>query len=308
MSEMSEEQKKAIEAQKAQCPYCMIVAGKIPAKKIYEDDKILACVEIYPATKGHVIVFPKEHYPIMPIIPPEDFTHMFSKVKDITKSVKDAVVTVGSTLYVANGGIAGQKMPHFKVDIIPRDKGDKLDNFIVPQGAVSDEDISKHLPMFKANMNGLMANYFKRTGQEIPKQVLEVMQNSQGQAQSQGQPSGQPQGDVKEFTKEEVIKTIQGNPTFLNLIQNQPEQLPGLIEKDPSLAQFFKNVDVNEIIAYFSKEKSETEVKAKANNEEISQEENIVEEKQENASTSNNNNNSGSKSELDAVSNLFLGK
>ena len=63
-SNMSPEQ--IMELQKQKCPFCQIVAGKIPSKTIYEDDKVLAILDINPIAKGHVLVMPKEHYPIMP--------------------------------------------------------------------------------------------------------------------------------------------------------------------------------------------------------------------------------------------------
>ena len=85
MSELTPERQASVDAQKAQCPFCQIVDGKIPSKKVYEDDKILAILDIRPATKGHVLVMPKDHYPIMPLIPPDTFKHMFSKLKELSQ-------------------------------------------------------------------------------------------------------------------------------------------------------------------------------------------------------------------------------
>ena len=65
------------EFQKKQCIFCQIIAGKIPSKKIYEDEKCLAVLDINPAAKGHLLLLPKEHYAIMPQIPDKILSHLF---------------------------------------------------------------------------------------------------------------------------------------------------------------------------------------------------------------------------------------
>jgi galactose-1-phosphate uridylyltransferase len=68
MSEAEMSQEEMLEQQKANCIFCKIVKGEIPSKKVYEDDMMLAILDINPAVKGHILVLPKEHYPIMPLI------------------------------------------------------------------------------------------------------------------------------------------------------------------------------------------------------------------------------------------------
>ena len=101
--EVSPEQQKAIDEQKSQCIFCKIIKGEIPSKKVYEDKEIIALLDINPAVKGHLLVMPKEHYPIMPLIPQETFKHLFAKVREIDGCVKEALLCKETTIFIANG-------------------------------------------------------------------------------------------------------------------------------------------------------------------------------------------------------------
>ena len=91
MVELTEEQQKQVEEQKKNCPFCQIIADKIPSKKVYEDDLVVALLDIHPAAKGHVLLLPKEHYPIAPLIPKETQQHMFKIAKAMTVSIIGAI-------------------------------------------------------------------------------------------------------------------------------------------------------------------------------------------------------------------------
>ena len=65
------------EFQKKQCIFCQIIEGKVQAKKIYEDEKSIAILDINPANPGHILLLPKEHYSVMPQIPEEEVAHLF---------------------------------------------------------------------------------------------------------------------------------------------------------------------------------------------------------------------------------------
>ena len=64
------------EFQKKQCIFCQIISGKVQAKKVYEDEKTIAILDINPANPGHVLLLPKEHYTVMPQLPAEDIAHI----------------------------------------------------------------------------------------------------------------------------------------------------------------------------------------------------------------------------------------
>ena len=114
------------EFQKQQCIFCQILNGKVPSKKIYDDDKCLAILDINPAAKGHVLILPKEHYAIMPQVPVEDIKHLYVVAKYLSQIVLKTLKVGGTSIYVANGIAASQKAQHFMIHVIPRKEGDEL--------------------------------------------------------------------------------------------------------------------------------------------------------------------------------------
>jgi len=139
MPEITDEQRKQLEEkiknmspeelkqfQKQQCVFCQIVAGKIPSKKVYEDDKCIAVLDINPAAKGHLLIMPKEHYTIMPQIPEKEMAHLFLVSKHLSQIILKTLKVSGTNIFVANGPAAGQRAQHFMLHLIPRKEGDKL--------------------------------------------------------------------------------------------------------------------------------------------------------------------------------------
>lgn len=138
-SRLSEEQRKELEKklksmspeqirelQKQQCIFCQIVSGKIPNKKIYEDEFCLAVLDINPATRGHLLLLPKEHYTIMPQIPRKELEHLFSVAKLLSRLLLRALHVSGTNIFLANGAAAGQRTQHFLIHLLPRKEGDHL--------------------------------------------------------------------------------------------------------------------------------------------------------------------------------------
>lgn len=103
------------------CIFCKIITGEISAEKIYEDDKVLAFLDINPVTLGHVLIIPKEHYPMMPDVPDELLGHCFIKAKELMIKIKKAM----ESDYISVS-VSGIDIPHFHIHLIPRKMGDKL--------------------------------------------------------------------------------------------------------------------------------------------------------------------------------------
>jgi len=150
---MNEEQLKALqeklrnmspeelrEFQKKQCIFCQIISGKIQAKKIYEDDKVVGILDINPANPGHTLLLTKEHYSIMPQVPDEDLSYISMVVKSMSNSMLRSIDAQGTNVLVANGIAAGQRAQHFMVHLIPRKENDGVD-FVLPQRAMEQNDI-----------------------------------------------------------------------------------------------------------------------------------------------------------------------
>jgi len=128
------------EFQKKQCIFCQIISGKVQSKKVYEDDKCLAILDINPANPGHTVVLPKEHYSIMPQLSEEEIAHLFMIAKNISNAALRALQVQGTNIVVQNGIAAGQKAQHFMIHIIPRKDGDGI-NFELPQRKIPEDEL-----------------------------------------------------------------------------------------------------------------------------------------------------------------------
>ncbi|MBU2028845.1 HIT family protein [Patescibacteria group bacterium] len=103
------------------CIFCKIIAGKIPAEKIYEDDKVLAFLDINPVTPGHVLIIPKKHHVLMTDVPDKLLGYCFIKIKDLMVKIKKAL----KADYISVS-VSGVDIPHFHIHLIPRKFNDKL--------------------------------------------------------------------------------------------------------------------------------------------------------------------------------------
>ena len=106
------------------CIFCKIIAGEIPAEKIYEDEKVLAFLDINPVTPGHVLLIPKEHYQMMTDMPDELLAYCFAKSKELMVKIKEAM----DADFVALS-VVGIDVPHFHIHLVPRKFNDGLANF-----------------------------------------------------------------------------------------------------------------------------------------------------------------------------------
>ena len=130
------------QAGQQQCVFCHIAAGRVASKKVYEDDKVTAVLDINPASPGHVLLIPKEHYVVMPQIPEDVLQHLGMVAKGISHAQLRALKAQGTNLFVANGIAAGQRAQHFMLHVIPRMEGDNL-GLGMPERAMSAADTAK---------------------------------------------------------------------------------------------------------------------------------------------------------------------
>lgn len=106
------------------CVFCSIRDGKIPAIKVFEDDKTLAFMDINPLNDGHLLVIPKRHSANLFEIPEEDLTAVIETAKNMAWAVNKALRPDGLNLLQANFPAAGQSVEHFHIHVIPRWMGD----------------------------------------------------------------------------------------------------------------------------------------------------------------------------------------
>jgi histidine triad (HIT) family protein len=96
-------------------------------KKLYEDDKVVAFLNPRPAAAGHIILFPKEHLPILENVKDYDVAHMFTVANKLSTAAFESLNAQGTNIIIQNGTAAGQKVPHVAMHIIPRRENDNLD-------------------------------------------------------------------------------------------------------------------------------------------------------------------------------------
>ncbi len=106
------------------CIFCKIVRGEIPASVVFEDEVVLAFMDVFPVTDGHCLIIPKNHYENMFDIDPHVISHLGRKLADLTRSVNRAFQPEGVLNIAANGSGAGQEVPHLHFHVIPRNHKD----------------------------------------------------------------------------------------------------------------------------------------------------------------------------------------
>ncbi|MBM6617204.1 HIT family protein [Bacillus suaedaesalsae] len=107
------------------CIFCKIIQGEIPCAKVYENEHVLAFLDISQVSKGHTLVIPKTHKENVFELTPEIAQEIFKVVPKISNSIKKEFSPVGLNLLNNNGEHAGQSVFHFHLHIIPRyGKGD----------------------------------------------------------------------------------------------------------------------------------------------------------------------------------------
>jgi len=108
------------------CVFCKMVAGQIPVTKIYEDEVVLAFLDIGPISDGHTLVIPRRHFEKLHDCPPEFLGQLGSRLGKIAKAVAAGTNSEGYNVLCNNGSAAGQLVEHLHFHIIPRNTGDGL--------------------------------------------------------------------------------------------------------------------------------------------------------------------------------------
>ena len=106
------------------CLFCKIVSGSIPSYKIYEDEIVIAFLDINPDSNGHTLIIPKKHYLDMNDIPLDTLTHIFKVAKELKVKIESKLNADGLTFVQNNGDI--QEVKHFHLHLKPYYKDNEL--------------------------------------------------------------------------------------------------------------------------------------------------------------------------------------
>ena len=102
------------------CIFCDIILGKIPSRKVYEDDEFLAILDLSQTTKGHTLVMPKKHYDNFLAMPKEEYGKLMEKVQDIAETITQKMQANGCNILINTNEVAGQSIMHAHCHIVPR--------------------------------------------------------------------------------------------------------------------------------------------------------------------------------------------
>jgi len=112
---------------KNDCVFCAIAAGEIPCFKVYEDELVLAYLDINPFSEGHTLVIPKAHTTGLLDTPEETLAALLARVKKVAAHLKTALGCDGFHILQNNGAAAGQTVGHIHFHIVPRRNGDPIE-------------------------------------------------------------------------------------------------------------------------------------------------------------------------------------
>ena len=124
---------------KEDCIFCKIANGEIPSTTIYEDEFHRVFFDINPASKGHCLIVPKDHYDNVFDMDDEAAARLFPLASKVARSLKEQLNLEGMNIVQNNGTIAGQTVFHFHMHLIPRYAGDTVNVGWKPGEADMDE-------------------------------------------------------------------------------------------------------------------------------------------------------------------------
>lgn len=109
----------------ADCIFCRIVRGEVPARRVYEDEHAVAFLDAFPLARGHTLVVPRSHVERVEELHDQQAKAVFAAVHKLAGRVQRACGAQGATIAVNDGRAAGQEVPHVHVHIVPRFPGDR---------------------------------------------------------------------------------------------------------------------------------------------------------------------------------------
>lgn len=111
------------------CIFCKIIAKEIPSPIVYENDDVIAFLDIHPVNPGHTLVVPKKHSEDILETDIETLTKMVNVVQKIGAVQKKELFSDGFNIIQNNGAAAGQVIPHIHWHVIPRKNGDGFEHW-----------------------------------------------------------------------------------------------------------------------------------------------------------------------------------
>ena len=120
------------------CTFCAIVAGRLPAHVVLDDEVAMAFLDVRPLFPGHTLVVPREHHVTLTDLIGGQVEALFTRVRRVTQAVERGMGAAGS--FVALNNVVSQSVPHLHVHVVPRNRKDGLRGFFWPRTRYAGED------------------------------------------------------------------------------------------------------------------------------------------------------------------------
>ncbi len=128
------------------CLFCKIVAKEITCHKVWEDENILAFLDIHPCAKGHTVIIPKKHFGNLSEMSLADWEIMSGGLSNVLAKVKEVLNPDAMNLGINNGKVAGQAVGHVHWHLLPRWEGDgggSMHSIVRNDGGVDVKEVAK---------------------------------------------------------------------------------------------------------------------------------------------------------------------
>src|SRR5688572_12419124 len=122
----------------ANCLFCRIVSGELPAVIVFEDENTVAFLDHRPLFPGHTLVVPREHYETLGDLPAKQVGPLFKNTQLLSRVIEAAMDAEGT--FVAMNNRVSQSVPHLHVHVVPRRRKDGLKGFFWPRTKYKDEE------------------------------------------------------------------------------------------------------------------------------------------------------------------------
>jgi histidine triad (HIT) family protein len=127
----------------ATCVFCNIITREIPGEIVFEDETVVAFLDVKPLFPGHVLVVPRAHVVTLPDLADDMVAPFFKRVRDVA-AVLPRALSAGGT-FVATNSVVSQSVAHLHVHVVPRKKGDGLKGFFWPRTKYASADAMKEV-------------------------------------------------------------------------------------------------------------------------------------------------------------------
>jgi histidine triad (HIT) family protein len=125
------------------CLFCKIAGGQLPAIVLYEDGRLMAIMDAFPATPGHILIIPKAHAENFYDLPEETAAALLPLAQKLARKMKDALNPDGLNVLQNNGKAAGQVVFHYHMHLMPRYKNDGVIIKSKSHGQASAEELAE---------------------------------------------------------------------------------------------------------------------------------------------------------------------